>query len=57
MVSGQEAAASLGNLLEMQILMPYPDLLDWKLWSEAQESAVTGLQVILMQAPVWEQLP
>lgn len=52
MVSGQEAAASLGNLLEMQILMPYPDLLDWKLWSEAQESAVTGLQVILMQAPV-----
>lgn len=52
MVSGQEAAASLGNLLEMQILMPYSDLLDWKLWSEAQESALTGLQVILMQAPI-----
>ena len=52
MVSGQTEAASPGNLLEMQILTPYPDLLDWKLWSEAQESALTSLQVILMQAPV-----
>ena len=35
-------SVSPGNLFKMQILGPYPDLLNQKLWCRSQESALTN---------------
>lgn len=49
MFSGPAASASSGNLLEMPVLGPTPDLLNWKVWGwRLTISVEQGLRVILI---------